>query len=148
VPIEQIHVGDLVKTYKHGYLPVTLIGKGKLTNTPGNIWNTMYTHNVSGLTITGNHGVLLDTLTETEKAKQLHIMKVKKLPTIDGKYVLFANFCEQFRQVSNTSEYTYYHLALEDKGDSLKKYGIWAEGVLTETTSRKKFMNHGYDVCV
>ena len=146
VAIESLRVGDMIKTYKHGYLPITFLGKGKLTNTPGNIWKTMYKHRFSTLTITGNHGVLLDTLTESERANQLRIMKVKKLPTIDGKYVVFANLCEQFQQVSNTSEYTYYHLALEDYGDSLKKYGIWSEGVLVETTSRKKFLNHGYDV--
>jgi hypothetical protein len=90
---------------------------------------------------------LLDRLTDSEKTKQLMIMKVKKLPTVDGKYVLFANYCEEFTQVSDTQQYTYYNLALEDSGDSLKKYGIWAEGVLVETTSRKKFLNHNYELC-
>jgi hypothetical protein len=134
----------LVKTYKHGYKPVTLIGKGSMTNVPGDRWKTMYRHKTHGLVITGNHGVLLDYLTEKEATDQLYIMKVKRLPTIDGKYLLFANMCEAYEQMTDSNTYTYYHFALEDSGDHLKKYGVWADGILAESTSRKKFLNHGY----
>jgi hypothetical protein len=145
IPVENIRNGMLVKTLKHGYKPVTHIGKGRMVNVPGDRWNTMYKHKENGLIITGNHGVLLDTLTSQEAADQLYIMKVKQLPTIEGKYLIFANMCEQYEQITNTNTYTYYHFALEDSGDHLKKYGIWANGILAETTSRKKFLNHGYE---
>jgi hypothetical protein len=138
-------VGMIVKTYKHGYKPITMIGRGRMVNEPGDRWKTMYRNKENGLTLTGNHGVLLDTLTDKERQDQLHIMKVKRLPTIDGKYLLFANMCEAYEQITDTKQYTYYHFALEDYGDDLKKFGIWANGVLAETTSRKKFLNHGYE---
>jgi hypothetical protein len=145
IPVENMREGMLVKTFKHGYKPVTLIGKGKLINNPDDKWKSMYRHKENGIIITGNHGVLLDTLTEKESNDQLYIMKVKRLPTIDGKYLLFANMCQSYEQITNTNTYTYYHFALEDSGDHLKKYGVWANGVLVETTSRKKFLNHGYE---
>ena len=41
-------------------------------------------------------------------------------------------------------EFTYYHLTVESDGDENKRYGIWANGILSETPSKKQFLNHKY----
>jgi hypothetical protein len=42
----------------------------------------------------------------------------------------------------NKEEYTYYHFYLENDGDKSKKYGIWANGILSETTFESDFVKH------
>ena len=47
---------------------------------------------------------------------------------------------KDFIKMENNNTYTYYHLVLENEGDNDLRFGIWANGVLTETPS-KKFIN-------
>jgi len=46
--------------------------------------------------------------------------------------------------LENTNLYTYYHFILENDGDNDKRYGVWANGILTETPSKNQFTNHKY----
>ena len=45
-----------------------------------------------------------------------------------------------FEKIDNTNIYTYYHFTLENNGNDEERYGVWANGVLTETPSKKQFL--------
>ena len=41
--------------------------------------------------------------------------------------------------------YTYYHFALENNnGNNDERFGVWANGILTESTCKNNFINHKY----
>lgn len=142
VPIEQLyHSGNnyLVKTLRHGYKPIKIVGKKVLYN-PGNndrIKNRLYkltpekySELFSPLYITGSHAVLVDVLThkEIKDSEQLfeHIF------VTDEKYRLFACIDERAEPYEETGYFTIYHLALETD-DIWVNYGIYANGLLVES---------------
>ena len=138
-PVQELQVGDLVKTYKHGNRKIKLVGKGKLLNKSDNRWqDSMFKLNKTednGLTedliVTGWHSVLVDELTDDMLAKYnkccfRHAM-------IDDKCLLVAGLSDKFTKIEDEQVFTYYHFVLENDGDMLKRYGVWANGILTET---------------
>jgi len=46
--------------------------------------------------------------------------------------------------LKNTNLYIYYHFILENNGNNDERFGVWANGILTETPSKNQFMNHKY----
>ena len=149
VPIQDLKKGDLVKTYLHGYRKVDLIHKGVLFNNP-NKWNQcMYKMEkteenglLEDLIVTGGHSILVDEFTETEKEK-LNKNGVKEyIYKIDDKYLLFASASDHFVPLTDNEKYNYYHLTLENNGDGNQQFGIWANGILTETTCNDYLLNH------
>ena len=149
VPIQDLKKGDLVKTYLHGYRKVDLIHKGVLFNNP-NKWNQcMYKMEkteenglLEDLIVTGGHSILVDEFTETEKEK-LNKNGVKEyIYKIDDKYLLFASASDHFVPLTDNKKYNYYHLTLENNGDGNQQFGIWANGILTETTCNDYLLNH------
>lgn len=137
VRIETLKVGDYVKTYKHGFQPINDMRKGTYRlNQPGDMG--MYKmkkqdHMIADLEMTGLHCLLIDT--KDAKYKQdIQNQGGLKNPKffVDGKFRLRANSCKQFKQMPCTS-YSIYTFTLEGK----EQYGIWANGALVETTSRK-----------
>jgi hypothetical protein len=136
-PVETLRVGDLVKSYKHGYRAITHIGKGSFINNP-NLWHTcMYTGQKEGhepLTITGGHGLLVDYLTQSETSDQM-VLWGRDEQIIDDKIVMVAPVSKEFSPNQTTESFTYYHFVLENDGDENRRYGVWANGFLTETPS-------------
>jgi hypothetical protein len=51
---------------------------------------------------------------------------------INDKFLLLACCSDQFVKIRDMNEYKYYHIILENDNID-KQYGIWADGVLTET---------------
>jgi hypothetical protein len=51
---------------------------------------------------------------------------------------------KDFIQLNNSNVYTYYHFILENDGNDDECFGIWANGILTETPSKNVFINHKY----
>jgi hypothetical protein len=49
---------------------------------------------------------------------------------------------DHFIPLTDNKKYTYYHLTLESDGDDNQQFGIWANGVLTETTCKNYLLNH------
>ena len=137
--------GTLVKTYKHGYMEIDLIGKNKLVNDP-NIWYTcMFKHKKTGLMITGLHSILVDTYTRDEFDKQKclwgkNFMNNPKCK-LEDKYLILCVISDSFDKVEDTNTYTYYHLCLKSD-DPNRNYGIWADKTLTETMSKNEFLKH------
>jgi hypothetical protein len=94
------------------------------------------------LIVTGGHSILVDEFSESEKEK-LNKNGVKEyIYKIDDKYLLFASASDQFVPLTDNEKYNYYHLTLENNGDGNQQFGIWANGVLTETTCNDYLLNH------
>jgi len=93
------------------------------------------------LIVTGGHAILVDILGEEEEnANKLLLGEIK----IDDKFLLLSCISNDFVKLDNTNLYTYYHLTLENNGDDDERFGIWANGILTETPSKNQFMSHNY----
>jgi hypothetical protein len=142
--IETLKEGDFVKTYLHGNLPIELIKSKKIVNNPDKWSECMYTRpstdpEFEDLVVTGGHGILKKILSKEEiKADFDWFIKNRRYSIIDKMYLQRAAFCNEFTKIPNKSEYTYYHLSL--KGDTCKRYGIWANGVLSESTFKKDML--------
>lgn len=148
IQVEQLKPGDLVKTYLHGYKPIYMIKKGVFTlGTKGTMG--MYKMKKSGsmiddLEMTGLHAQLIDKNDEKYKKdqekqeskvvyynKQSNKYDSKKI-YIDDKYRLLADHSSDFEKMCS-DKYEIYTFSLDKK----HQYGIWANGVLVETTSQR-----------
>jgi hypothetical protein len=93
ISIEKLRKGDLVKSYKHGYRKIDLIGKNAMLNDPC-IWsNCMYKMKkndnnglIEDLIVTGGHSILVDDLLEYKEKNDE--MFGGKSQMIDDKYLL------------------------------------------------------------
>jgi streptogramin lyase len=138
VPIEDLKPGDLVKTYLHGDREIEVIGKGTMFNNPNKWSECMYrlpsmNDEFDDLIVTGGHGILKRTLTSSEiDADPVWFKKNGKFSKIDNLYLQRAAFSKEFHQITTNERYTYYHFSL--KGPKWKRYGVWANGVLSEST--------------
>jgi hypothetical protein len=142
--IEHLKEGDYVKTYKRGTRKVQEIVQGTMKNNP-NVWHhCMYVmrkrHGMTGdLMVTGGHSVLVDSLPAHIKKKQIPLLGGNL--RIEDRYMWLASECPLFEPIQDNETYTYYHIALKHKNEPNRKYGIWANGVLTETASEKQIRN-------
>ena len=84
------------------------------------------------LYLTGNHSLLVDSLTDEEKSKMDKLLWHLDIYKIYDKYKLLAGYSSLCEPVCDESVETIYHIVLEDP-DIYFNYGIWANGVLTES---------------
>ena len=138
VRVGRLREGDEVKTLNHGYKKITDMRKGtyKLNGLRDMGMYRMKKQGdmIADLEMTGLHSVLVD----ANDAKYADDIKRQrginnKKSYIDGKFRLRANESHEFEQMEQ-KEYTIYSFALEEQQE---QYGIWANGVLVETTKRK-----------
>jgi hypothetical protein len=150
IPIENLRKGDLIKSYKHGYRKIDLIGKNPMFNNP-TVWHEcMYKMEktaenglIEDLIVTGGHGILVDTIDCAEAEKENNKIFGKPIQ-VDDKYLLLVSLCKDFVKLEDTNLYTYYHFILENNGNDEERFGIWANGILTETPSKNHFITHKY----
>ena len=143
--IELLRIGDFVKTYKHGYRKVNKVIQGSFKNNPKK-WNmcmykmakTLTNGLTDDLIVTGGHSLLVDAISDEEQKKydEMGIPSFSKL-TIDNKHLLLSCCSDQFTAMQDTGRYNYYHLLLENNDDEEERFGIWANGILTETPNVK-----------
>jgi len=142
--IEDLHPGDIVKTYLHGNLPIELIKYKKIINNPTKWSECMYRLESTDpdhgdLVVTGGHGILKKELTSEDlKADYEWFTKNCRYSYIDDLYLQRAAFSKDFVKITDNNIYIYYHLSL--KGHNGKRYGIWANGVLSESTFKKDIL--------
>jgi hypothetical protein len=144
IPIEDLKKGLLVKSYLHGYRKIDSIGSNKMINNPEHFNLSMYKMEKTienGLTddliVTGGHSILVDDLGDYYAENEIKFKG--KIPKIDDKIFLLSAVSKDFTQLTDTNEYTYYHLCLENNGNNDERFGIWANGILTETISKNQF---------
>lgn len=145
VPISQLTKGHMVKSFGHGYRKIDYIHKGTLINNVNDFRSCMFVlpkneTMTKDLIVTGGHSILVDTMTEKENAKNLEFFGGNKFE-IDSKHLLLASASSKFTPLQDTNVHTYYHFILENDGDDNVRYGVWANGVLTETPSKFFFLN-------
>lgn len=148
IPIQDLRKGDSVKTYKHGYKKIEIISKKDFTNPDHQhrmkdrlflLSKDNYPALIEDLVITGCHSILVDSLTEEQR--QSTITFLDQIYITDDKYRLMALCDEKCEPYLNTEPTFIYHLALENE-DYYKNYGIYANGLLVETTSIRTLNEH------
>ena len=141
VPVENLkEFPYLVKTLKHGFLPIHSIGKSLLHN-PGNkdriherlykLTQMNYPEIYKPLYLTGCHGILVPSLSDEEKQACMEFYEGKLFVT-DGHYRLFACLDERAEPFVQEGDFHIYHVALQSE-DKLVNYGIYANGLLVES---------------
>jgi len=147
--IQNLRKGDLVNTYLHGYRKIDNIGKGKFINNPSKWENCMYKMEkndknglLEDLIITGGHSLLEDRVTSEEIKRLSDIGMSNYNDIIDDKVLVLASVSEKFVAIQTTDLYTFYHIVLESSNVE-QRFGVWANGILTETISKKYFIKSG-----
>jgi len=143
INIQDIRKGDLIKTTKDGYVPVNMIGTTKIYNQGNNLrsQNRLYTcksDNYPELTedliITGYHSILSDSITDEQRDKTIDALG--QIMVTDGKYRLMAYIDERSEPYEKEGVFNIWHIAL-DNVDYYMNYGIYANGLLVETCSKR-----------
>jgi hypothetical protein len=145
IKMSEIKEGTFVKTYKNEYKKVKYIGVSKFANTKENSIYKMYKLSkekneklIDDLFLTGNHSILKSVLNE----KEANYMKNYSLiggHFVNDKIKLLVGHCKMFEPVSDNEIKTIYALVLENEDES-KVYGIYANGILVESTSEYAFV--------
>ena len=143
IPIQDLRKGDLVKTLKNEYVPINMIGQRKMEHNAVeerikdqlyNCSSDKYSEVFEDLIITGSHSILVDNLTQ-QQGEQTHKL-LGKIYLTDDKLRLPACLDERSSVYDNKGTYTIYHIAL-DNNNYYMNYGIWANGLLVETCSKR-----------
>jgi hypothetical protein len=147
--VQDLKIGDLVKTYLHGYRRISRVLKGNFKNNPKEkgVANCMYrmlktkdNGIIEDLTLTRNHGVLVEKLSENEEKK----LDKNNLQVVDGLLSIITADSDKFEKVEDTNVYNYYHFCLDGDGDNDRRFGIYANGLLVETPSNNMMDNALY----
>jgi len=135
--------GTLVKTSLDGYKKVDMIGSSKIYNPSHTIrgkdrlykcTKENYPEVFEDLVITGCHSILVDDITE-EQRKDITELAGRIFVT-DNKYRLMACLDERAKPYTEEGLQTVWHFALEND-NYYYNYGVYANGLLVETTSKR-----------
>ena len=149
VPIQNIKKETLVKTLLHGYVAVNMIGHSKMYNPSNSLRGkhrlykcspSKYPEMFEELIITGCHCILIDDFV-SEEQKEKCVQVNGRIYVTDGKYRVPACVDDRAEPYQEEGVHTIWHLAL-DHDDYYMNYGIFANGLCVETTS--KFMLKEY----
>jgi len=153
-PIETLKVGTLVKTSHHGFKKVELIGSGTIHNPGSNerLENRLYKCSPANypeltedLYITGNHSILVDSITG-EQREQL-IKHMGQIFLTDTKCRLIACVDQRAEPLISEGVFPIWHLALENENERMN-YGIYVNGgLLVETCSINTLKNRSSFRC-
>ena len=142
--IQELRQGDLIKTLKHGFVPINMIGKREIKHLASSIRIKDQLYRCSkdkypeimengDLILTGCHSILVDNFKdETERERTIEINGDTYVT--DRKYRLPACADERAAVYEIPGTYMIYHIAL-DHDDYYMNYGIYANGLLVETCS-------------
>jgi hypothetical protein len=144
IPIQDLRKGDLVKTVKHGFKPIDMIGKRDIVHhvSEERIKDQLYKCSQSEypdifepLVITGCHSILVDEfVSEDQRDKSIEVLG--DIFVTDKKYRLPVCIDDRATVYETEGPFTIYHLALEND-DYYTNYGIYANGLLVETCSKR-----------
>jgi hypothetical protein len=142
--IETLKKGDLIKTLLNDYKSIDMIGYREINHQASNdrikdqlykCENKDYPEVFEDLVLTGCHCILVDGFT-TEKERERTIEVNGNIYVTDKKYRLPACVDERTSVYEKPGKYVIYHVALENE-DYYMNYGIYANGLLVETCSKR-----------
>jgi len=142
--IQDLRKGDLVKTLKHDYKAIDMIGKSEIYHSAlqERIHNQLYKCSQSKypeifepLIITGHHSILVNEFVSDEQREKTS-KELGRIYITDDKYRLPVCLDERASVYETPGNYTIYHLALENDNYYMN-YGIYANGLLVETCSKR-----------
>lgn len=148
IPIQTMKPGTLVKTPLSGYKKVEVIGKRIIENPnhADRIEERLYKCSPNkypelqkDLYITGCHSILVNNITEEQRAKT--IKSQGRVFVTDKKYRLMAVLDEKAEPWVSGDKYTIWHFALEHP-DLRMNYGVYANGLLVESSSIRYMKNY------
>ena len=143
VPIENIKIGDFVKTYKHGYQKVIMCKNTRSCDYVRNSKNQIHVYKkasnpdlIEDLYLTGGHSLLLDALSETEFKNMKETLYTEINLMVEDKYKLMCCFNNNI-EISPQQNVELYRFTLEPPENAKHShvYGIWANGILSESNS-------------
>jgi hypothetical protein len=146
LPIENLNQFTYVYTKNNGFKRIKFLIKMRLLNTSCRTINKLYVMKkeknqiIDNLYVTGSHAILKDSLTEVENNKMNRLLeKIKETykRQMDDKHKLIACFDKLFEEYNEQGYFNIYHIILENNGDVEKNYGIYANGLLVESTNEK-----------
>ena len=152
VPIESIKKGMLVKTYKHGYVPVNMTACRTMKNAndykreKNRLYKcspTQYESLYEDLFITGCHSILEDAI--TDKQYEVTQQLLGEFFITDGKCRLMAMCDPRAKPYVSNEECVIWHICL-DHVDELMNYGIYANGLLVESCSEVNIQKPEYTI--
>ena len=141
--IETLRKGDLVKTVKHNYKSIDMIGYRPIHHIPSTerikdqlyvCRSEQYPDVTNDLVITGCHAILVKDFKEGEREKTQAVLG--KIYVTDDHYRLPACVDSRASVYEKEGTYMIYHIALENDNYYMN-YGIYANGLLIETTSKR-----------
>lgn len=151
--IQHLRKGDLVKTVKHGFVPIDMIGTSEIhhhVDTDDTKHNQKRLYRLSrekypelfeDLVITGCHSILVDEFSGNERSETQRVLG--DIYLTDNFYRLPACVDRRTKLYEVEGTHRIYHIALENK-DYYMNYGIYANGLLVESCCRrylKEFSN-------
>lgn len=133
VPVEELKTGMKVKTLKHGYKAITLMGTSTIRNRGGSerIRDRLYVYPKENLVLTGGHSVLLDDVS----GDQLNRIK-RSFGSVfftEGKIRLMAMDDEMAEPYLTKGTFPIYNFVLEAANENTN-YGVYANGKLVESS--------------
>ena len=146
LPIECLNQFTYVYTKNDGFKRIKYLIKMKLLNTSIRTINKLYimkneNNLIKDLYVTGSHAILKDNISEVENNKMTRLLEQinehKYNTMLDDKYKVIACFDNNFKQYNEQGYFNIYHIVLENNGDVEKNYGIYANGLLVESTNEK-----------
>ena len=148
IEIEKIRPGMIVKTLNNCYVKVKLIGKMMFENPDHNkrclkrlyrLPKRNYPELKEDLIITGNHSILVDSLSKEEEKMTLDICK--RIYVTTDKYRLMAHVDQRAEPYVNPGLHEVWHLALENNS-YICNYGVYANGLPAETCSLRMILEY------
>ena len=142
--IQDLQKGDLVKTLKHEYKSINMIGKREIYNLSlkdrikdqlYKCSNEQFPEIFEPLIITGCHAILIDNCVTHKQIEQTKEVLGNTYFT-DDKYRMPACIDERTTVYEVEGKFMIYHIAL-DCDDYYMNYGIYANGLLVETCSKR-----------
>lgn len=148
VKVENLEENMIVKTYLHGPKKIVGISKRKYKNdkTHSQICKLSgYPGQTKDLFLTGGHSILVDELNEIQIEKSKPYGSLERI--IENKKLLLSCINENVEKINDNEEYNIYHVVLEND-DIMGQYGIYANGILTESMSIDLYNNLMQKLCV
>ena len=142
--IQDLRKGDLVKTIFSGFKKIEHIGHSKMYHNVNDIRSTDklyrcstsdYPELTEDLIITGGHSILINDFKDQEQKEKTKDLLTDNYVT-ERHYRLPACVDDRTKIFEEQGVHTIWHFSLENT-DYLKNYGVYANGLLVESTSNR-----------